>query len=125
MKTKLPKKSTLKLPVKPLSVNKCWQGKRFKTKTYKDYEDEVMQLLMGQKLDIGDVMWLSITFGFSNKLSDIDNCLKPLLDILQKKYGFNDRNIYQLVVSKEIVKKGDEFIEIDSEASYLNSKTSI
>ena len=121
MKTKLPKKSTLKLLVKPLSVNKCWQGKRFKTKTYKNYEDEVMQLLMGQKLDIGDVMWLSITFGFSNKLSDIDNCLKPLLDILQKKYGFNDRNIYQLVVSKEIVKKGDEFIEIDSEASYLNS----
>ena len=43
---------------------------------------------------------------------DIDNGLKPLLDILQKKYKFNDRDIYKLNVTKQIVKKENEFIQI-------------
>ena len=45
-----------------------------------------------------------------SKLSDIDNPLKPFLDILQKKYGINDRDINELLVKKTVVKKGDEFI---------------
>ena len=31
---------------------------------------------------------------------------------LQKKYKFDDRDIYHLEASKEIVKKGNEFIKI-------------
>lgn len=45
-----------------------------------------------------------------NTLFDIDNCLKPLIDVLQKKYGFNDRNINTLTVKKTVVKKGKEYI---------------
>jgi Holliday junction resolvase RusA-like endonuclease len=45
-------------------------------------------------------------------MADIDNPLKPILDVLQKKYGFDDRQIYELNVKKEIVKKGDEFIKL-------------
>lgn len=97
------------ISIKPLSVNECWQGKRFKTPKYKGYEKEL--LLKLPKIDVPDVkLKLVIVFGFSNKLSDVDNGLKPLIDILQKKYRFNDRNVYQLNVSKEIVKKGREFI---------------
>ena len=33
------------LKIKPLSVNQVWQGKRFKTKTYKDYEKNVLAIL--------------------------------------------------------------------------------
>lgn len=55
---------------------------------------------------------LDIVFGFSTSTADIDNPLKPLLDCLQKKYGFNDRSIYELHVKKEIVKKGKEFIQV-------------
>jgi hypothetical protein len=33
------------IKIKPLSVNKAWQGKRFKTNEYKQYEKEVSLLL--------------------------------------------------------------------------------
>ena len=99
----------MKINIKPLSVNQCWQGRRFKTPIYKGYENELLLKLV--KIDVPNVsIGLNITFGFSNKLSDIDNPLKPFLDILQKKYKINDRDIYELNVKKEIVKKGDEFI---------------
>jgi Holliday junction resolvase RusA-like endonuclease len=34
-----------------------------------------------------------------------------ILDCLVKKYGFDDRQIFELYQSKEIVKKGKEYIE--------------
>ena len=52
-----------------------------------------------------------LIFGFSSKAGDIDNPIKLFLDILQKKYGFNDKNIYELQVEKRDVKKGKEFIQ--------------
>jgi Holliday junction resolvase RusA-like endonuclease len=51
-------------------------------------------------------------FGFSNSQSDYDNPCKPLGDILQKKYGFNDKEIYLAIVRKIIVKKGREYIKV-------------
>jgi hypothetical protein len=32
------------------------------------------------------------------------------MDVLAKKYGFNDNRIYRGVIEKEVVKKGDEYI---------------
>ena len=55
---------------------------------------------------------IDIVFGFSSKTADIDNPLKPILDILQKKYNFNDRSVYKLTVEKRIVPKKEEFIQI-------------
>ena len=103
----------INLNKKALSVNRCWQGRRFKTPTYKAYEKELL-LTLPDNLTIPNLhdIKLSITFGYSNKLNDIDNGLKPLIDILQKKYNFNDRYIYELNVKKEMVKKGKEFILI-------------
>lgn len=63
--------------------------------------------------DITNVHTLHIEFGFSNKASDLDNPVKPILDILQKKYGFNDRDIYELHIKKTIVPKGNEYITIN------------
>ena len=54
-----------------------------------------------------------LKFGFSSKLADWDNPIKPFQDILQKKYKFNDSQIYKAIVIKEIVKKGNEFIEFE------------
>ena len=54
---------------------------------------------------------LDIEYGFSSRASDLDNPCKLFIDILQKKYGFNDKNIYELNQRKTIVKKGDEFIK--------------
>jgi len=48
---------------------------------------------------------------FSNKASDVDNVAKPFIDILQKKYKFNDNRVYKLSMTKEIVLKSEESIQ--------------
>ena len=105
----------IKIDIKPLSVNKCWKGRRFKTDYYKSYERDLMLMLPNTQIPHGK-LYIEVTFGFSNKTSDIDNPLKPFLDILQKKYKFNDKDIYKLLVHKEIVKKGEEFIHFTIES---------
>ena len=53
---------------------------------------------------------VNIQFSFSSLASDVDNPTKPFLDILQKKYGINDKHIVKLILEKVHVKKGDECI---------------
>lgn len=97
--------------IKPLSVNRAWKGKRFKTNEYKSYAKSLYMLLPKIKIDFKKDLKVDVLFGFSSKASDIDNPLKPLIDVLQYKYKFNDNQIQELNVKKTIVKKGKEFIE--------------
>jgi len=99
-----------KLLIKPLSVNECWQGKRFKTPEYKKYERDLL-LMLPKKTFKFNKFSIEIEFGFSTILADIDNPLKPFIDILQKKYTINDRDIYLLSVRKKVVPKGSEYIK--------------
>ena len=105
-----------KVNIKPLSVNNAWQGRRFKTPAYKAYEQEV--LLSLPKITIPDgFLVLRLEFGYSNKLSDIDNGIKPFLDCLQKKYGFNDNRVKLIIVAvNNNVKKGDEYTKFAIES---------
>ena len=98
------------IKIKPLSINTCFKGRHFKTKEYRDYEMEMFYLLNKWKPKIYDKMEFRFTFGL-RKNADIDNPLKPIIDILQKKYAFDDKNIMRLVVEKVIDKKG--FIKIE------------
>jgi Holliday junction resolvase RusA-like endonuclease len=94
----------------PLSANKAWQGRRFKTSQYVRFEAACLHFLPKKPpFVVHDKMAVNFVFGFSNALSDIDNPIKMCLDILCKKYGFNDNKIYGLRVEKKIVKKGEEF----------------
>jgi len=102
----------MKININPLSVNKAFRGRRFKTDDYKRYEKEVMYLLKPMKVPDGK-LFVTIHFGFSSKLADIDNPVKLFIDILQKKLNFNDRHIYKLHLTKEIVAKGKEFINFE------------
>lgn len=99
-----------KIEIKPLSVNQSWKGRRFRTDLYNDYEEE-MFIILPKTIEFHTC--LEIEFGFSSKASDIDNPLKPLLDILQKKYEFNDKEIERLIVNKKYVKKGEEYIKFE------------
>jgi Holliday junction resolvase RusA-like endonuclease len=102
----------IELKIKPLSVNECWQGKRFKTPKYNSYERAV--ILMLPKLVIPQKpLKLILEFGFSNSCSDWDNAIKPFQDILVKKYDFDDRDIYQAEVRKTKVVKGAEFVRFE------------
>jgi len=105
-----------KLNIKPLSVNQAFQGRRFKTQAYKTYEQAV--LLSLPKIIVPDgFLVLRLEFGHSNKLSDIDNGIKPFLDCLQKKYGFNDNKVKLLIVAvNNDVKKGDEYTKFAIES---------
>lgn len=100
-----------KINIKPLSVNLAWQGKRFKTPQYKVYERTLLLLLPNVQLK--EFKRLKLTFGFSNMQSDLDNPVKLILDILQKKYNVNDSNLMELHLYKEKTKKGEEFILIE------------
>lgn len=96
-----------------MSVNEAWRGgRRYRTKEYLAYEEALMYLLPCAKIPKGRLA-IKFVFGLSNVRNDIDNSIKPFVDILQKRYDFNDNRIYKLDVKKEIVKKGDEFVDFD------------
>lgn len=102
----------IKIDIKPLSINQSYQGKRYKSKKCKNYEFTVEWMLPKFKMPEPPFK-LIYEFGFSTKTSDIDNPIKIMTDILQKKYSFNDRDIYELSVKKKIVKKGSEYIKFE------------
>lgn len=95
--------------VKPMSVNEAWKGTRIKTSQYKNYEYKLLFLLPKITLPPPPFRIL-LEFGFSNMASDFDNPVKPFVDILQKKYLFNDKNIMEAVIKKKLVAKGKEYV---------------
>ena len=101
-----------RLNIKPMSISRGYQGRRFKTQLGKDFDTEMNYLLPKLKVPEGKLL-LTLRFGFSSKMSDIDNPLKLTIDCLQRKYDFNDKQIYKLDVEKRDVKKGEEFIEFE------------
>ena len=104
----------IRIDIKPLSVNEAWQGKRFKTPKYKAYEYHTLLLLPKLTLPTPPYV-IHFEFGLSNSASDWDNPVKPLQDILQKKYGFNDKDIHRAIVDKVKVKKGEEYFKFKIE----------
>ena len=111
--------SDLDIHMKPLSVNEAWQGRRFKTDKYEAYQAEMLLRLPAGKLPSPPYR-IFYEFGFSNKQSDFDNPCKPLGDILQKKYHFNDNEIYEAHIRKRVVKKGHEYIRVHIEHMDIN-----
>lgn len=97
------------LNIKPFSVNEAWQGKRFRTLAYKRFTRDVMMILPSMKLPPAPY-FLLLEFGVSSKSADWDNPIKPFQDILQQKYGFNDKEVMGAYVRKKIVGKGSEYI---------------
>lgn len=86
----------------------------FKTPDYVAYQNEIRDSMMGTEWIFEDSqVAFEITVGLSNRGADIDNIIKPLLDTYQGIFEeFNDNKVYHLDVTKTIVKKGEEFIEV-------------
>ena len=103
----------MRINIKPISVNDCWKGRRFKTPEYKRYADSLAWLIPRNGKLPEPPYQLIITFGLSSILSDWDNPVKPFQDILSKRYGFNDKLIHRAVVEKVKVDKGKEYIEFE------------
>lgn len=95
-----------------MSVNDAWKGERFKTSEYKAFEKHASLLLRPLKIPDG-LLEIYLEWGFSSSGSDWDNPIKPFVDILQKKYKFNDNRIMKAVVKKVKVKKKKEYIKFE------------
>ncbi len=102
----------IKISVKPLSANKAFRGKKYKTSEYKVYEQLLMWTLPKCEIPKGKLE-ISATVGYSNPKADLDNFFKQFADILCKKYGFDDSRFYRINLTKDIVKIGSEYIEFE------------
>lgn len=99
------------IPIKPISVNKCFQGHRYKTNEYANWRQAVYYLTLHVN-PINNPTKLDIEFHVSNfGQSDVDNMLKPLLDALQEcEIIENDNTIEEIHTKKIKCKKGEEKI---------------
>ena len=107
--------------VKPLSANKMFgkSGKiTFKTKDYLTYQNDIRDEILEEAEDDAwpfgaSQTTFTIIAGLSNRGADLDNVLKPLFDTYQSIYSdFNDNKVYHIEAYKDIVKKGEEYLDV-------------
>jgi len=98
------------IKIKPISVNKIWQGRRFKTKAYSDFITEALYKMPKRKKLEGKQ--LGVFFDIFCKQatrSDLDNFLKPAIDLLvRNEWIEDDRFIYFIQAQKFLVKEASE-----------------
>lgn len=102
----------VKIDIKPIGINVQYQGRRFLSPIGKQFKTEATLKIRKVKVPEGKLL-VKLEFGFSNSDQDIDGPVKSVLDILQKKLGFNDNRVYRIEVDKKIVKKGAEYFAYD------------
>ena len=94
------------IPIAPLSVNKCWQGRRFKTKESKVYDMNVANCIKRIATLIEPVKadWYEVHYEFYVKnfgMTDVDNLIKQTQDcIVRAGIISDDRRIKRIVVEK-------------------------
>jgi len=102
----------VQIPLKGLSVNEAYTGKRYKTDKYRNFERSALFIL--PKLTLPEPPYcIHLEFGLTNIASDFDNPIKPFVDVLQKKYKFNDKLINKGIIEKIPVKEGQEYIKFE------------
>jgi len=112
------------LKVKPMSVNQSYLGRKRKSSAYHAYEKYIMTQIDAQPLPSKGLLQIDFVFGVSTRSADLDNPIKPILDLLQKIHQFNDNRVYKLTAEKHIVAKGEEYLyyRIHSYVGEVNKK---
>jgi Holliday junction resolvase RusA-like endonuclease len=94
------------IPVEPVSINKCFQGRRFKTKASKEYDAKVANAVMRTRglTEPIKAEWYSVNYSFyvSNySMTDVDNLIKQTQDcIVRAGLISDDRRIKKITVEK-------------------------
>ena len=100
-----------KIPLKAISVNEAYYGRRFPSAKLSQFKKDLYRMLPGiHKIDVVAKLSISYEFGVSSKGSDVDNLIKAFQDVLSEKFGFNDNKVYEIHAIKIDVKKGQEYI---------------
>lgn len=101
--------------LKPISVNQCYRGKRYRTTLYDKYERDLKFML--PKIVLPKPPYkIHFIFGLSSLASDGDNYVKNTQDIIAKHYGFNDKLIKRWVIEVEKTSKGKEYFKFNLES---------
>ena len=98
-----------KLPIKPLSLNAAYRGRRFDTPELKRFKKDMRKCLPNIQVPKGKI-GIEFIFGVSTSRSDGDNLIKCAQDAIANKYGFNDNVIFEWHIVKDVVRKGKEYI---------------
>jgi len=103
----------LNIPIRALSINKAFQGRRFKSKEHRQYEKDIHNLIRYSKNALCGDIEAHYTFYIKNiKMTDADNLVKCLQDILvSMNYIKDDRYISRYIIEKKYSK--DEHIEVE------------
>ena len=101
--------NSVKILIKPLSVNEAYKGRKFATVKLTWYKQSLNRLLPDHYELPKPPYFIHFTFGFSSTASDWDNCIKTTQDAIATKYNFNEKLIRGGLVDVEIVKKGHGF----------------
>ncbi len=93
----------IRLPIKPLSINKAYTGRRFKTPEYKVFLEACSWLLLEKKREkITGWVNLNLKFFLKNfKRSDTSNNIKIIEDILVKNDVIDDDRFVKKVIAEK------------------------
>lgn len=103
------------LEVSPLSVNKAWKGRRFKTGDYLQFERDVCAVLpiSDEEPMEGELVVEYIYYIKNYGNTDTGNLEKTLTDMLVKRrYIKDDRYIKKLIQTKEKLDGEYEYVDI-------------
>ena len=106
-------KKAIEIPVKPLSVNEAWKGRRYKSASYSRFEILLYAKLLHTvrpNIPDGDLE-IHFVWGFSRfRQSDYDNPIKTAQDVICRWLKIDDSRFVSGSQLKVKVDKGDEFI---------------
>ena len=103
-----------RIPIRALSVNKAFYGRKVLTEEARLYKEKFAYLLNANKpcgdIPDGDLI-IIFEFGLSQyKRSDVDNCIKIALDCICSHLKIDDRIFVGIACRKVRVKNGREYI---------------
>ena len=99
---------------KPLSVNRAWKGRRFRSVFYSAFHTAVsllLNVLRPKRPPENRPLFAHYRWGVSNMMADTDNPTKPFQDVLFEHWGMKDHRLQFLIVQKVKTPKGQEFID--------------
>ena len=102
----------MKILIKPLSINGAFKGRKFKTKEYDQYISDMLFLLPKDlKIDKENLHFIFHLKKTTFLKADVDNFIKPLLDIMVKKEILEDDRFIKKITIEKVI--SDEYkIEI-------------
>ena len=95
-----------------------YRNKAIKQIKYIQYQNELRDELQGVEwpFEDSDFLEFEIIAGVSNRMADLDNVVKPLLDTYQGIFEkFNDNKVYHITLDKHITDKGKEYLYVKVE----------